>query len=182
MTSLQVEPRDNLAQRAIMMSLLDAFADRLTGWPLELLATASHARQECEQVRSAMPQAVADVLMPMADRAIAALVQVQDGFFIQRQKQDTAVHLVKSDGTGQWMQADIAAARLIKIYRNATHGFGGKGSQASKEQKELDASILLYHEGKLPGDLVYLPYLYLLSVLCNPGRIQAKIAKSCSQS
>ena len=53
--------------------------------------------------------------------------------------------------------------------------------RSSKEQKQLDAIPLLHHDGQPPGDLVFLPYLYLLSVLCNPERMRVKIAKSARE-
>ncbi|WP_301124056.1 hypothetical protein [Mycolicibacterium fortuitum] len=178
-TSLQAGPRDHTSQRIAMFGMLDAFADRLTGWSLELLCSQEHAAKVAADVRVSMPAEAAHVLMPMADRAVAALGQVQEGFFIKRQTNASKIHLVKSDGTKHQMTPDAASARLLKIYRNATHGFGGRSSQGSREQQELDTSVLLHHEGILPGDIVYLPFLYLLSLLCNPQRIETKIASAC---
>lgn len=36
--------------------------------------------------------------------------------------------------------------------------------------------LLIHHDGDLPSDLVYLPYLYLLHCLCNPDLMRANIA------
>jgi hypothetical protein len=164
-----------------MVDLLDAHADRLTGWALDLLCDVAHARKACDDIRARLPDSVAALLMPAAERAVEALSEAQQSFFIMRQTQDTVVRLRLPDGTTRQMQPADAVARLLKIYRNATHGFGGMGARSSKEQRQLDASLLLHHDGELPGDLVLLPYLYLLSVFCNPERMRAKIANSVAK-
>jgi hypothetical protein len=65
---------------------------------------------------------------------------------------------------------------LLKIYRNATHGFGG--TRQPESEKDLVAERLLaHHTGDIPDDLVFLPYLYLLDALCHPDKVRETIVK-----
>jgi hypothetical protein len=50
--------------------------------------------------------------------------------------------------------------------RNATHGFGHIRSHDADNVR-----ILAHHDGRLPRDLIHLPYLYLLEILCTPAEV-----------
>jgi hypothetical protein len=177
MTSLQTAGRDFSAQRVMMNSLLDTFADRIYEGTdgFERLCTLKHAKSVADQARRRMPASVAALLMPSAERAIAALERIQEGFFIQRQRGDEAVRLFTSSGLLEERSPERATALLLKVYRNATHGFGHR--KGAKAKNEIEASVLAHHHGELPRDIVYLPYLYLLDILCNPARTAASVAR-----
>lgn len=176
-TSLQCAGRDVTAQRALMNDLLGAFTDRIMpiGAEFELLCTLSYAKKKAAAVRAAMPAAAAALLMPGIDRAIDALAYVQNTFFMQRQRGDENVRLRLPDGRIEELPPERAAARLLKLYRNATHGFGHR--RGARKKNEIDASLLAHHDGDLPRDIVLLPYLYLLDTLCNPERVRQDIER-----
>ena len=124
-----------------------------------------------------MPDTVATLLMPLADRAVESLRQVQDGFFFREQRGDKNV-IVRIPGSdrGHHKEPPRAAAMLLKLYRNATHGFGG--IRPPRNDEDLIAERLLaHHTGEMPDDLVFLPYLYLLDVLCHPEDLRKTIVK-----
>ncbi|QNI08717.1 hypothetical protein GAN17_22520 [Mycobacterium kubicae] len=179
-TSIQLADRDRKAQRALMNNLLDAYADRIIGVSFERLCTLKFAQRTAEEVRKLMPPGAAAILMPAADRALQALEQTQEGFFIQRQRGDEEVRFRLPDGSWEQRPAERATAMLLKVYRNSTHGFGPKAGQRRKN--EIDASLLVHHSGELPDDLVFLPYLYLLDTLCNPVRVREHIARKVANS
>jgi hypothetical protein len=176
-TSLQYAGRDFTAQRALMNDLLGAFADRImpVGTEIDRLCTLSHAKEKAAAVRKAMPESVAALLMPAVDRAVNALAEVQDGFFIQRQRGDEKVRLRQPDGAWEEFPPERAAARLLQIHRNATHGYGHR--RGARKKNELNASLLVHDHGHIPADIVLLPYLYLLDTLCNPDRVRQDIAR-----
>lgn len=174
-TSLQCAGRDVATQRALMNSLLDIFADRIIDADFDRLCTWSYAKKRADDVRQKMPAAVATLLMPAADRAINALADMQNGFFIQRQRRDEKVRLRQPDGSWEERSPERAVALLLKLFRNATHGFGHR--KGAKKNSELDASLLVHHDGRIPSDIVMLPYLYLLDVMCNPKLIKANISR-----
>jgi hypothetical protein len=177
MTSLQSAGRDFTTQHALMNSLLDTFADRIYEGTdvFERLCTLKHARSVADEVRKRMPEAAATLLMPAVERALTALERVQEGFFIQQQRGDEAVRLYTASGKLEERSPERAAAMLLKVYRNATHGFGHR--KGAKAKNDIEASVLAHHDGEFPRDFVYLPYLYLLDILCNPARTAASIAR-----
>jgi len=65
---------------------------------------------------------------------------------------------------------------LLKIYRNATHGFGGLRRPES-EKDQVAEKLLAHHTGEVPDDLVFLPYLYLLDTLSHPDQVRETIVK-----
>jgi len=177
MTSLQTAGRDFASQRALMNSLLDTFADRIYDGSevFERLCTLKHAKSVADDVRRGMLDAEAALLMPAVDRALDALARIQDGFFIRHQRGDEAVHLYTASGKLEERTPERASALLLKVYRNATHGFGHR--KGAKAKHEIEASVLAHHDGEFPRDIIFLPYLYLLDVLCNPARTAASIAR-----
>ncbi|WP_202376577.1 hypothetical protein [Mycobacterium paraintracellulare] len=179
-TSLQLAGRDNTTQRALMNSLLDAYADRIMGVSFDRLCTLRVAKDTADRVRQLMPPAAASILMPAADRAVEALRRVQDGFFIQQQRGDDEVRFRLPDGSWEQRTAERASAMLLKVYRNSTHGFGPKAGERRKN--EIDASLLVNHSGELPADIVFLPYLYLLDTLCRPDAVREHIARKVARA
>jgi hypothetical protein len=174
-TSLQTAERDRTAQRALMCNLLDTLSDRIMDRKFERLCTLAFAKETADQVRQKMPKDVASILMPAADRAVAALAQAQDGFFIQKQRGDEEVSFRLTDGSWQRRSPERATAMLLKVFRNATHGFGHR--KGARRKNEVDASLLVHHHGELPPDIVFLPYLYLLDTLCKPGEMRESIQR-----
>jgi hypothetical protein len=170
-TSIQTSGRNRATQLALMYTLLDTIADRLSGRSFDDLCSLKTAQKVARRVREGMYPPVAEVLMPAADRAVAALAELQEGFFIQRQRGEEEVVFHMPGGKTDAKTPEKAVALLLKVFRNATHGFGGKkGDNAG-----LFASILVQHNGQLPEDIVLLPYLYLLEVLCYPNDMRRRI-------
>jgi hypothetical protein len=174
-TALQTSGRNHAVQRALMNTLLDTFADRVIDRRFAQLCTYNTAKAAADRVRTKMPPMVAAILMPLADRAVDSLRRVQDGFFLRQQRGDNnvIVHIPGSD-RGHHKEPPTAAAMLLKLYRNATHGFGGM-RQPETEEDLIAERILSHHTGEIPDDLVFLPYLYLLDVLCHPDKVRETI-------
>lgn len=171
MTSIQTSSRNRATQLALMYTLLDTIADRLSGRSFDDLCTLKVAQKAARRARDGMYPAVAEILMPAADRAIAALAEMQQGFFINRQRGEDEVVFHLPNGQTESRSPENAVALLLKVFRNATHGFGGKKG----DNADLFANILVQHDGQLPEDIVLLPYLYLLEVLCYPNDMRRRI-------
>jgi hypothetical protein len=176
-TALQTSSRNHAVQRGLMYTLLDSYSDRLLDKDFIRLCTYDFAKETADRARTRMPEVVAALLMPLADRAVDSLLRVQDGFFFREQRGDQNVVIrIPGDEDGHHREPPWAAAMLLKVYRNATHGFGGNRVPVS--EKDLIAERLLaHHTGQIPDDLVFLPYLYLLDVLCEPGGVREVIVK-----
>lgn len=176
-TALQTSSRSFATQKLLMYSLLDSFADRIIDCDFEKLCTYDNAKATADRVRTKMPKSVAQLLMPLADRAVEGLRGLQDGFFFREQRGDNNV-IVRLPGSTQGHHRELsrAAAMLMRLYRNATHGFGGiRRPQSEKEW--VAERLLAHHTGEMPDDLVFLPYLYLLDTLCEPEKVREVIVK-----
>ena len=176
-TALQTSSRNFATQKVLMYSLLDSFADRIIDCDFEKLCTFANAKATADRVRTKMPESVANLLMPLADRAVDALRRLQDGFFFREQRGDNNV-IVRLPESAQEYHRELprATAMLMKLFRNATHGFGGIRRPQS-ETEWVAERLLAHHTGEMPDDLVFLPYLYLLDTLCEPDRARAVIVK-----
>ncbi|GAB3228239.1 hypothetical protein [Mycolicibacterium hippocampi] len=176
-TAIQTLSRNYAAQRALMNTLLDSFADRIIDCDFDRLCRYDHAKDTADRVRSKMPDVVATLLMPLADRAVEALGGVRDGFFFREQRGDKNVVVrIPGSGQGHHREPPRAVAMLLKLYRNATHGFGGL-RQPQNEKDVVAERLLAHHTGEMPDDLVFLPYLYLLDTLCHPDAVRRTILK-----
>lgn len=167
-TSALRSPRDQNAATILTFSALDLVSERFLGSDTGAISTPAAADKALHDVRASMPPLAADVLLPGAERAVAALKSIAGGFFMGTDHIEisTAKH-----GTTT-MSALDAVGPLMRARRNAVHGFGG--SQAATKGAH---QLLAQHKGALPEDLVYLPYLYLLKVLCNLDTLRLRIEK-----
>jgi hypothetical protein len=171
--TIQTTYRDRHARQVLLFTVLDTL-ERVTGWNLEELCLLSRARATLEKLRREIPPDAAEVLLPGAERAVMALQQVQGGFFMSRQFNAKTIEILNSGGQASFLSLENAAARYIKVLRNATHGHGSGRAGVIEEKNAL----LAHHDGRLPHDLSLLGYLYLLDVLVNPDRLRLKLYRS----
>ncbi len=177
-TALQTSGRNYSMQRALMNTLLDTYADRISRSEFEQLCTYESAKDTADRVRARMPADVASVLMPVADRAVESLQHVQGGFFIRKQRGDANVVVrIPTDAKPHHRQPPRAVALLLKVFRNATHGFGGTNPNPRNDRDLVAERLLAHHTGDMPADLVYLPYLYLLDTLSDPQQVRENIVR-----
>ena len=169
-TSLQGAHRDETAQRALFFSSLDML-DRLAGRDLEAHCTLRIAEATLQRLRDDIPASAAQVLLPPAERAVVALRELQDGFYLARQLGRAEIDVVDNGAVVDHMTLEKAAADYVKVLRNATHGFGTR-----KASRVAYANTLLaHHDGDLPHDLVLLAHLYLLDVLNRPDMLARRL-------
>lgn len=165
--SIQRAHRDSDTRRVLLFSTLDTL-ERLSSRTLTKMCTLSFAQRTLERVRASMSDDVARVLMPAAERAVAALAQVQEGFFLARQLGRGVVEFTDVDGNPSSLSLEAAAAEYIRVLRNATHGHGSN----RKESKLQTDALLAHHNGQLGHDLAQLGYLYLLELLTRPDNLR----------
>jgi len=115
-----------------------------------------------------MPAAAAAVLMPAVDRAVDALRELQDGFYLPQQLGTGRVDYTDADGARVSLPLDQAAAEYMRLLRNATHGHGSN----RRERQALTNTLLVQHDGHVPHDLALVGYLYLLELLADPPMLR----------
>lgn len=165
-TSMLVAHRDTNARRTLLFTILDSI-EGVRGTNLITMFTLSHARKTLDRLEKAIAPPAAEILLPTARRAVAALEVMQHGFFIRRQLGTATVDLQLGEGNTRRLSAEAAAALYLKILRDATHGHGSD-KESSRAQT---AALLAHHDGEVPHDAGLLGYLYLLDVLAHPERL-----------
>jgi hypothetical protein len=161
--SIQTSYRDTNARRVLLFSVLDTL-ERLTGRSVDILCSLPFARARLAAVTAKLASEAGTILLPAAERAVWALQQVQDGFYLRKQLGTETINLPTARSTTRFLNPDLAAAEYIKVLRNATHGHGSNKAG----RVELTNALLTHHNGELPHDLALLGYLYLLDLLAHP--------------
>jgi hypothetical protein len=166
-SSIQTSHRDANARRTLIFTILDTL-ERLTSRDLVALCSLPRARKIFSAIADGMSAEAGEVLLPGAQRALDALQELQDGFFISRQARKSNIEWMDPvKGPIQLTPSD-AAAQYIKVLRNSTHGHGSNRAT----QTTITNALLTHHNGHVPHDLALLGYLYLLDLLNRPDNLR----------
>jgi hypothetical protein len=161
--SIQTTYRDTDARLVLLFSVLDTL-ERLTGRSVDVLCSLPFARARLDAVTAKLASEAGTILLPAAERAIWALQQVQDGFYLRKQLGTETINVPTARSATRSLNPDLAAAEYVKVLRNATHGHGSNKTG----RVELTNALLTHHNGELPHDLALLGYVYLLDLLAHP--------------
>lgn len=167
--SILTQTRNKHAQRVLLAGALDTL-ERLNGRDLPRHGTLRFAKKILDKLEVGVPTAAAPVLLPAARAAVAALAELQDGFFLRRSPAGT-IRLPDHNGAERDESLEQAAAAYLLELRNSTHGFGGRSDPARRRADTLLAA----HTGELPDDLALLAYLYLLDLLADPDQLAQRV-------
>jgi hypothetical protein len=168
--AIQSSYRDRAARDVLLFTVLDTL-ERLTSRPIDELCSYTRALKVLNGLRDLLPLGAANVLLPAAERAVEALREVQDGFFIRKQAGVSTIDVTYGTGRREAVPFDKAAAMYIRVLRNATHGHGTNAAGSVVATNEL----LAHHNGRIPHDLCLLGYLYLLDMLAHPQHLALRL-------
>lgn len=174
--SIQYTYRDRAARQVLLFTVLDTLQS-VTGRDFNLYCTYSFARKTLDLLRTVIPSDAAELLLSAAERAVAALREVQDGFFLPQQMGVDYVE-VQTSGGARRLNLESATAHYIKMLRDATHGHGTIKSGVAGR---IDA-LLAHHSGRIPHDLPLLGYLYLLELLAKPDLLRRVLGGSANRT
>ncbi|MFI7431874.1 hypothetical protein ACIBPB_33415 [Micromonospora sp. NPDC049836] len=165
-TSILACYRDGHAQRVLLFTVLDTL-EKLTGRSLNDMCHVSLAEKTLDSLQQKIAGGAAQVLIPLAERAVSALREVQDGFFLGV--------TVEGDGSKSVMGMPLAkaAAEYVKLLRNATHGHGSN----KRDRIDITNALLAHHDGDLSHDLPLMGYLYLLDFLSRPNDLRSRLER-----
>lgn len=166
-TSMLVAHRDANARRALSFTILDSL-EGVRGTDLLTMCRLKHATNVLARLEEALPADAAEILLPAARRAVRALREMQDGFFLRRQLKTARVELQLGADAVRSLSPEEATALYLKVLRDATHGHGSN-KDSSRAQT---AALLAHHDGDVPHDVGLLGYLYLLDVMLHPERVR----------
>jgi hypothetical protein len=161
--------RDIATGRALAF---DAF-DTMKGLAIvDLFEGSKLARAErvLVSLEEALPSEVSELLLLPARRAVQALRVLQAGFLPSRVS-DQGIRLPDRTGGDRMWSIDETAALYLQLLRNANHGF----TPERDANERRDQVLLMAHDGNIPADVAFLPYLYWLDTLAHPGRFRSRL-------
>jgi hypothetical protein len=168
--SIQTSFRDANARRTLLFTVLDTL-ERLTGRDLPALCSLQLAQKTFRTLTEDMSADAGEVLLPGAKRAVTALEEVEEGFFIKRQTGASDIEWNDPRTGAQRLTPAEATAQYIKILRDSTHGHGSNRAN----QVVRTNALLTHHNGQIPHDLALLGYLYLLDLINRPADLRMAI-------
>lgn len=157
--SLSAHARDSHVRRVLLFDTLDTL-EGLRSPGFARMSELSYAQRALDEVTCLLSPETGRVLLPRARQAVAALEQLQNGFFVPSRLQDGGLRVPDRRGVERVMSLEKAAAAYLRVLRNGGHAFGGRPAPA-------DGVLLLAHTGDIPVDLPDLAYLYLLHLLAR---------------
>jgi hypothetical protein len=163
-TSVRLNHQDTHASRSLLFSILDTM-EALLGWQIGKMLTPAFAAKTLARIQQSMPVPARDILLPACHRAVKALNEVGEGFFLT-----DAGGRVPTGSERKSLDRDAATSEYLRLLRNATHGFGAR--KGSDQTLALASELLARHDGRLSSDLGLLSHLYLLALLEDPVRLR----------
>lgn len=130
----------------------------------------SRAERTLASLEDELPSQVGELLLLPARRAVDALRGLQAGFLPSRTA-GGVVRLPNRQGADRDWPIDEAVALYLLLLRNANHGFTPQ--QDANERR--DQLLLMAHDGSIPGDVAFLPYLYWLDALAHPDHLRNRL-------
>jgi hypothetical protein len=165
--SLSAHARDGHVRRILLFDTLDTL-EGLRSPDFARMCELSYAQRALDEVTSLLGPEAGRVLLPRATLAVAALKQLQDGFFVPSRLQDSGLQVPDRRGVERVISLEKAAAAYLRVLRNGGHAFGGRPTPT-------DGVLLLAHNGDIPVDLPDLAYLYLLHLLTRPQDLRRRM-------
>lgn len=118
------------------------------------------------KLKAVMPKGVQALLLPRAERAVAALRSVGEGFFIEGRREESGHILVRGeDGVPRSLRVNVAIRSWLRVLRNSHHGF-------DRDQSLQTRDLLAIHDGRFPAALPDLAWFFLLYLLAFPEAIR----------
>ena len=168
---LLISDRDLPTRRLLGFAALDTL-EGLGVIAFDQACRLSQAQATLDRLEAELTVTEAAVLLPTARRAVEALRRCQDGFFLTSRVTPSTVGVPDRSGPDRVLTKEDAVAQYLRILRNAVHGFTGENDS----QRRRDEVLLMAHDGNIPGDVSFLPYLYWVDVLLDPSRWRRRLA------
>ena len=165
--SLSAHARDSHVRRILLFDTLDTL-EGLRRPDFSRMCELSYAQRALNEVAQVLGPGAGRVLLPRARQAVAALQQLQHGFFARSRLQDGGLRVPDRGGVERLMSLEKAVAAYLRVLRNGGHAFGGRPVPG-------DGVLLMAHNGEIPVDLPDLAYLYLLHLLACPQDLRRRV-------
>jgi hypothetical protein len=157
--------RDEFVRKLLLFDCLDLLEGFHQGG-YEQLCNAATVREQLNELEVLLPAQVGELILPRCRRAVRALELLQDGFYVHERLSQDGLRIRNQSGQLQTVSLPVAAARYMRVVRNATHAF-----HQMVRQRPDQISLLAAHTGELPPDLSDLAFLHFVRVLADPAKL-----------
>ena len=130
----------------------------------------NRAERVLASLEEALPLQAGELLLLPARRAVQALRSLQTGFLPSRTTSGVVRLPDRKGGDRSW-PIDDAVALYLQLLRNANHGF----TPHRDADERRDQILLMAHDGNIPGDVAFLPYLYWLDTLAHADHFRYRL-------
>lgn len=162
--SIATATRDQHARLTLAFQVFTRLKGLVPSLEWKKVAGLNAARKTLKMLQTTMPLAIQPVLLPRAERAVEALEEMEDGFFLANAAGEAAIRLPADNGNEERIPRNQAVTEWLQLYRNSLHGF-------DKVTTPRHQALLAAHDGTIPGALADLAWLQLLGLLAKPGSL-----------
>jgi hypothetical protein len=157
--------RDEFVRKLLLFDCLDLLEGLHQGG-YEQLCNPARVGEQLDELATLLPAPVGELLLPRCRRAVEALEQLRDGFYVHERLGPAGLQIRDQSGRLQTVSLPAAVARYLRVVRNATHAF----HQMARHRPD-QISLLAAHNGELPPDLSDLAFLHFVRVLADPAKL-----------
>ena len=157
--------RDEFVRKLLLFDCLDLLEGFHQGG-YEQLCNPDTVRGQLNELAALLPTGVGELLLPRCHRAVEALEQLQNGFYVQERLGPAGMQVRNQRGQLKTVSLPVAVARYLRVVRNATHAF-----HQMAQRRPDQISLLAAHNGELHPDLSDLAFLHVLRVLADPTKL-----------
>lgn len=153
--------RDGHARRLALFHTLDSLGGLNKTLTRDRATTLSKMQAVLADLETRLPFDIQAVLLPRAHAAVAALQDVQNGFFMVSRIRGNEILLPDKHGGESLVPLATAAREWLTVLRNSQHGM-------DKAPTPRTRALLSAHTGDLSPRIADLAWLSLLEILARP--------------
>jgi hypothetical protein len=157
--------RDEFSRTLLLFDCLDLLEGFHQGG-YERLCNPRTVRDQLDELTTLLPAEVGQLLLPRCHRAVEALEQLQDGFYVHERLGSAGLQIRNRHGQLETISLPAAVARYLRVVRDATHAF-----HQMAQRRPDRISLLAAHSGELSPDLSDLAFLHFVRVLADPEKL-----------
>ena len=157
--------RDEFSRKLLLFDCLDLLEGFHQGG-YEQLCNPRTVREQLDELTTLLPAEVGQLVLPRCHRAVEALEQLQDGFYVHERLGSAGLQIRNKRDQLETVSLPAAVARYLRVVRNATHAF-----HQMAQRRPDHISLLAAHNGELSPDLSDLAFLHFVRVLADPAEL-----------
>lgn len=160
--SVLTHPRDLHARTVLAFTLLKRLEGVIPGHTWKRVVGRSSLESIVEQLKRDVPAELHCVLMPKVDQALAAVCDIENGFFASGDGTDKILLPNKEDVLIQ-VERRAAVTEWLQLIRNSLHGFN--------KPTPRDRALLAAHDGEIPPTFADIVWIHILDIVTHPEKL-----------